>query len=329
MSSHLLQTETSLVGLFPVCGSVSLFVTEPLLWLVLPVFCAAEVDQRPHKLTKQVTFLLHCFTLRLQFISLVRSNRLKMDARERNNSTEYNTGGRSPPMLDPNTFGYWKLRFRAHLAAKGVLYVVDEQKVCPEVDQTRVNSLRRQNRQAEAETYTSTMAKAKTDWIRDHAIAFNETVTSAGNNFDATTLIMQNKEETVSQLLTKFDERFGIEGQVGTIQSKVAGFNLMLIDTATKEKGSRFSDRLARAGLEINQSGSGELINMDIHGVSRLKEGLLHDPRYEVLCHVLRGQPNITWAQAVNQILDFERSNEVFLSSHTAKPSAGSQQAPV
>ena len=43
MSSHLLQTETSLVGLFPVCGSVSLFVTEPLLWLVLPVFCAAEV----------------------------------------------------------------------------------------------------------------------------------------------------------------------------------------------------------------------------------------------------------------------------------------------
>ena len=145
-----------------------------------------------------------------------------MDTRERNNSTEYNTGGRSPPMLDPNTFGYWKLRFRAHLAAKGVLYVVDEQKVCPEVDQTRVNSLRRQNRQAEAETYTSTMAKAKTDWIRDHAIAFNETVTSAGHNFDATTLIMQNKEETVSQLLTKFDERFGIEGQVGTIQSKVA-----------------------------------------------------------------------------------------------------------
>ena len=68
----------------------------------------------------------------------------------------------------------------------------------------------------------------------------------------------------------------------------------MLIDSATTEKGSRFADRLARAGLEINQSGSGELINMDIHGVSRLKEGLLHDPRYEVLCHVLRGQPNIT-----------------------------------
>ena len=63
------------------------------------------------------------------------------------------------------------------------------------------------------------MAKAKTGWIRDHAIAFNETVTSAGNNFDANTLIMQNGDKTVSQLLTKFDERFGIEGQVGKWQA--------------------------------------------------------------------------------------------------------------
>ena len=232
------------------------------------------------------------------------------------------------PVLDTENYSYWKILFRAHLDALGILYTIDEEVPCPEVSQTHVSNLRRRNREAEAEEYTSTQTKAKAKWVRDHAVSFNETITACGTNYDANTIILQNKDKKAKSIVTKLDERFGIEGQIGTIQSKVAAFNNMLVDTPRRELASRYLGRLTRAGNEINGSGSGTLIDFDIHGVSRIKEGLLHDPRYQTLCHVLRGQPKLTWDQASNQILDFERSNEVFLTSDSAVPSTSAGHAP-
>ena len=239
----------------------------------------------------------------------------------------YRDSKRAPP-LNTEDYGYWKILFRAHLDALGILYTIDEDRPCPEVSQSHVSNLRRRNRDAEAEEYTSSQTKAKSKWIRDHAVSFNETLTACGTNYDANTIIMQNTDKKAKSIVTKLDERFGIEGQIGTIQFKVATFSNMLIDTPRRELASRYLGRLTRAGNEINGSGSGILIDFNIHGVSRIKEGLLHDPRYETLCHVLRGQPKLTWDETTNQILDFERSNEVFLSSDSARPATSSSRAP-
>ena len=184
--------------------------------------------------------------------------------------------GRAPPALTPEALNLWLLRFRSYLASKGVLYVLDRMPTAPEVDQNRVNTLRRQRKEEELEEYTSTVEKQRSDWERDNAIVYNDLVTSCAADYDANTIILQHPNVTSAVLFKHIQARFDITGQLGTLQSKHAAFNAMLLDSSTKEKASRFIGRIARAGLELIHSGSGDLIKLDVHGVSRLKEGLLH-----------------------------------------------------
>ena len=236
---------------------------------------------------------------------------------------------RAPPKLKPDAYNFWKLHFRASQAAKGTLHVLEpDGNKMPVLDQSRVNSLRRQGKHEEADAYVSAFHTRLATWIRNNATCYNDLVTAGEDEYEARTAIMENVGATAAELLTQYDAIYDIKDNPAIIQSKVSAFTSMDMDSSSRELASKFAGRISRARLELIESGSEqEWVKLDIHGVSRLKECLIHDSRYASLGHVLRSQPNITWDEACRQIRDFERSNLLHLTSSSgsdSKPSARS-----
>ena len=229
------------------------------------------------------------------------------------------------PILDPRNLFIWQLRMKALMAAKKVLWTIQDHKKPPVVNAEHEATLNR----AQKEEYRAEIERLSLLYPTDNAIAFDLLVRGITPHPEAMTVLYENATATAGQLWDQVDMRFNDSNLVGALQSKLAQFNSMDIDTAASERSPSFIGRISRALVEINQSGSGpgSKLSLDIHGVGRLKEGLLHDPRYKGICHVLRGQSEIKWAEAVKQLYAFERSEEATLGAKQSRTSRTSTPA--
>ena len=224
------------------------------------------------------------------------------------------------PRLNPAEYRLWRLQFLACLGAKKCRHVVEDQIESPQPDGDKVVRLRRENRLEDLAKYLKHIEKLQKTHQDDNAMAYFNLVLACAGDYDAMTLVIMNEQDKGAySLLKKLDARFDDYGQIGPLQAKIASFNAMAIDP--KELATHFIGRVTRAQVAIMNSGSGQDYSLDIHGVGRLKEGLLHDPRYKHICHVIRGQSNITWQEAVDQITAYEQSEALTIANASSKTS--------
>ena len=225
------------------------------------------------------------------------------------------------PLLDLADYRTWRLRFLAYLGARRCRHVVEGETEPPAPDPVNVARLESMNQPEVLEDYVKSFEKPARKWTDENAVAYNALLTSVGTNYEAMTVVIENPDVSCFKLLERFDERFDETGQLGPLQAKIAALHSMTIDPV--ETATRFIGRVTRAHMELaralSDNGS-SFASLDIHGVCRLKEGLLHDPRYSQICHVIRGQSEITWKEAVKQITSFEKTQAAAIAAATPAP---------
>ena len=104
------------------------------------------------------------------------------------------------PFITPREFHTWKMRMNALLAAKRLLYTIKEMPKQPVLDQARIQALRRQRKEEEADGMVKAHDELVTKWTDDNAAAYHYLLQACSQDYEAMTVVVENRDATAGGL---------------------------------------------------------------------------------------------------------------------------------
>lgn len=192
-----------------------------------------------------------------------------------------------PPSFNSDDYTDWKKRFKAFLMR------FDGAHHCLEGDMP-------------------TGGAALTLWTARNDKAYSYLVQATEKHPIAKTVVFNTESVVARNIFILLDHRFNIMDQ-SMIQAELSAFNSMKCEIS--ESGEIFINRLNIAKSKLHHYG--QQLDDDIHLLARLKDGLSSNARYAVLSGALNVAVGLTFSNACNQVISFDRRNPVVPVSDT------------
>ena len=209
------------------------------------------------------------------------------------------------PIITPTRFGRWKFLFKAYLAERKCIKALEQPR--PSIDENVfVNLLDEDGDETEeSRAYLRIIRVRGRKWDRLDRQAYGYLVRACEPNASAMEVILREELDgaLASDILEQLETRFSQADMTGVVQAKLAAFHSTEIDP--KESTEIFVNRLLEKRRELHELGLA-YVDKDVFCLGRLKESLVRDTRFQTIACTMRSTPNLTWDDAVKQLMAYE-----------------------